>query len=212
MALAQVLADIPAEKEWKKLASKLNGKKVVLASASPRRKFLFEMLEIPFAVFPSEVDEEACIRNGAEPAQLAVHLAEMKAEEVMKKTGADLVIAADTLVALGKKVFGKPKSKKEALAFLSELSGKKHQVYTGLCVLTSSGKKFSGADKTDVFFYDVEPEAVFAYLRSGEGMDKAGAYGIQGMGSFLVEKIGGHLDNVVGLPRLKLLELLKKAV
>lgn len=212
MALAEILIEIPAEKEWRRLASKLTGKRVVLASGSPRRKFLFEMLEIPFTVFPSEVDEEAGILDGVEPARLAVQLAEAKAADVMKKAGGDVVIAADTIVVLEKKVFGKPKSKKEAFAFLSELSGKKHQVYTGLSVMTSSGKKFSGADKTDVHFYDVEAEALNAYIRSGEGMDKAGAYGIQGMGSFLVEKIHGHLDNVVGLPRLKLLELLKKAI
>lgn len=212
MALAEVLVEIPAEKEWRRLASKLTGKRVVLASGSPRRKFLFEMLEIPFTVFPSEVDEKAGILDGVEPARLAVQLAEAKAADVMNKTGGDVVIGADTIVVLGKKVFGKPKSKKEAFAFLSELSGQKHQVHTALSVMTSSGKKFSGVDKTDVHFYDVEPEAVHAYIRSGEGMDKAGAYGIQGMGSFLVEKINGHLDNVVGLPRLKLLELLKKAV
>ncbi len=130
----------------------------------------------------------------------------------MKKSIGDIVIGADTVVVLGKRIFGKPKSKREAFLFLSELQGKKHIVYTGVCVLSSSGKQASGTEKTDVFFYEVGPEPIRAYIQSGEGMDKAGAYGIQGMGSFLVEKIKGPLDNVVGLPRLKLLELLKKAV
>lgn len=194
------------------MASKLAGRKLVLASASPRRKFLFEQLEIPFSVFPSEIEEETGTYGGEEPARLAVELAEKKAADVLKKTGADIVIGADTLVVLGKKIFGKPKNKKEAFAFLSELSGKKHTVYTGLCVLTNAGKEFSGAEKTEVYFFEVGPEPINAYIRSGEGLDKAGAYGIQGMGSFLVEKIKGPLDNVIGLPRLKLLELLKKAV
>ncbi len=212
MALTQVLTEIPAEREWKKLAGRLAGRKLVLATASPRRKFLFEMLEIPFSVFPSEVEEEMGAFNGKNPARIAVLLSEKKAAEVLKKSGADLVIGADTIVVLGNKIFGKPKNKKEAFVFLSELSGKMHSVHTGVCVLVSSGEKFSGAEKTDVFFYEVGVEPINAYIRSGEGMDKAGGYGIQGMGSFLVEKIRGPLDNVVGLPRQKLLELLKKAV
>ncbi len=212
MVLAQVLTEIPQEKEWQKLASRLAGRKVVLASASPRRKFLFEQLEIPFTVFPSEVEEEAGITESAHPAQVAAEWAEKKAAGVLKKSGGDIVIGADTVVVLGKKIFGKPRSKKEAFEFLLELSGKKHTVYTGVCVLTATEGAARGAEKTEVFFYDVGPEPIRAYLQSGEGMDKAGAYGIQGMGSFLVEKIRGPLDNVVGLPRLKLLELLKKVI
>ena len=210
--MAQVLTEIPQETEWRKLASRLAGRKVVLASASPRRKFLFAQLEIPFTIFPSEVEEEAGIIESANPARFAAELAEKKAADVLKKSGGDLVIGADTIVVLGKKVFGKPKSKKEAFEFLSELQGKKHTVYTGVSVLSSSGKQASNSEKTDVSFYEVGPEPIRAYIQSGEGMDKAGAYGIQGMGSFLVEKIKGPLDNVVGLPRLKLLELMKRAV
>lgn len=212
MHLAQVLTEIPREKEWRKLTSRLVGRKVVLASASPRRKFLFAQLEIPFTVFPSEVDEELGVVESANPARLAAELAEKKATDVLKKSAGDIVIGADTIVVLEKKIFGKPKSKREAFLYLSELQGKKHIVYTGVCVLSSSGKQASGTEKTDVYFYEVGPEPIRAYIQSGEGMDKAGAYGIQGMGSFLVEKIKGPLDNVVGLPRLKLLELLKKAV
>jgi septum formation protein len=212
MHLAQVLTEIPQEKEWRKLASRLAGRKVVLASASPRRKYLFAQLEIPFTVFPSEILEEAGIIESPNPDRFAAELAEKKAADVLKKSGGDIVIGADTVVVLGKKIFGKPKSKRDAFLFLSELQGKKHIVYTGVCVLSLSGKQASGTEKTDVFFYEVGPEPIRAYIQSGEGMDKAGAYGIQGMGSFLVEKIKGPLDNVVGLPRLKLLELLKKAV
>lgn len=210
--MAQVLTEIPQEKEWRKLAARLVGRKVVLASASPRRKFLFAQLEIPFIVFPSEIEEETGIVVSSDPAGLAAELAEKKAADVLKKTDGDIVIGADTIVVLGKRIFGKPKSKKEAFEFLSELQGKKHTVYTGVGVLSSSGIRVGGAEKTDVFFFDVGPEPIRAYIQSGEGMDKAGAYGIQGMGSFLVEKIKGPLDNVVGLPRVKLLELLKKAV
>ncbi len=210
MHLAQVLTEIPQEKEWRKLASRLAGRKVVLASASPRRKFLFAQLEIPFTVFPSEILEEAGIIESPNPDRFAVELAEKKGADVLKKSGGDIVVGADTIVVLGKKIFGKPKSKREAFEYLSELQGKKHIVYTGVCVLSSSGKRASGAEKTDVFFYEAGPEPLRAYIQSGEGMDKAGAYGIQGMGSFLVKKINGPLDNVVGLPRLKLLELIKK--
>ena len=210
MHLAQVLTEIPQEKEWRKLACRLAGRKVVLASASPRRKFLFAQLEIPFTVLPSEILEEAGIIESPNPDRLAAELAQKKAADVLKKSGGDIVIGADTIVVLGRKIFGKPKSKREAFLFLSELQGKKHIVYTGVCVLSSSGKLAGGTEKTDVFFYEAGPEPLRAYIQSGEGMDKAGAYGIQGMGSFLVEKIKGPLDNVVGLPRLKLLELIKK--
>ncbi len=194
------------------MAARLIGRKVVLASGSPRRKFLFAQLEIPFTVFPSEVEEEAGIIESSNPAGLAAEWAQKKAADVLKKTGGDIVIGADTIVVLGKKVFGKPRTKKEAFQFLSELQGKKHTVYTGLAVFSSLGQWAGGAEKTDVFFYEVGPEPIRAYIQAGEGMDKAGAYGIQGMGSFLVEKIKGPLDNVVGLPRLKLLTLLKKVV
>ncbi|MGH8004679.1 MAG: Maf family protein, partial [Limisphaerales bacterium] len=212
MALAQVLTEIPHEKEWRKVATRLAGRKVVLASASPRRKFLFAQLEIPFIVFPSEVEEEDGIVESSNPAGLAAGLAERKAADVLKKSGGDIVIGADTIVVLGKKVFGKPRTKKEAFEFLSELQGRKHAVYTGLSVFSASGKRAGGAEKTEVFFYEVGSEPIRAYIQAGEGMDKAGAYGIQGMGSFLVEKINGPLDNVVGLPRLKLLALMKKVI
>ncbi len=210
--MAQVLTEIPQEKEWRKVAARLAGRKVILASASPRRKFLFEQLEIPFTVFPSEVEEEAGIIEFSHPAGLAAGLAERKAADVWKKTGGDIVIGADTVVVMGKKVFGKPRTKKEAFGFLSELQGKKHTVYTGLAVYSASGKRAVGAERTEVFFYEVGTEPIRAYIQAGEGMDKAGAYGIQGMGSFLVEKIKGPLDNVVGLPRLKLLALMKKVI
>ncbi len=203
---------IPREKEWRKVAARLPGRKVVLASASPRRKFLFEQLEIPFTIFPSEVEEEDGIIESSDPAGLAAELAARKAADVLRKSSGDIVIGADTVVVMGKKVFGKPKTKKEALEFLSKLSGKRHTVYTGVCVLTSSGGKVKGVEKTNVFFRGVGTERLRVYIQSGEGMDKAGAYGIQGMGSFLVEKIKGPLDNVVGLPRQKLLELMKKVV
>jgi septum formation protein len=212
MPLVQVLAEIPQEKEWRKVAGRLAGGKVILASASPRRKSLFEPLEIPFRIFPSEVAEEDGLIETANPARFAAEWAERKAADVLKKTHGDLVIGADTIVVLGKRIFGKPRTKQEAFDFLSELSGKKHTVYTGVCVLSSSGQKFSGAERTEVFFNEAGPEKLRAYVESGEGMDKAGAYGIQGMGNFLVKKIKGPLDNVVGLPRVKLLELIKKVL
>lgn len=212
MQLAQVLTEIPQEGEWRKVAGRLAGRKVILASASPRRKSLFEPLGIPFRIFPSEVAEEDGFIETANPARFAADLAERKAADILKKTGGDIVIGADTIVVLGKKIFGKPRTKNEAFEFLSALQGKKHTVYTGVSVLSSSGQKFSGAERTEVFFNEAGPERLRAYVESGEGMDKAGAYGIQGMGNFLVEKIKGPLDNVVGLPRLKLLKLIKKVL
>lgn len=212
MSLAQLLAEIPQQREWRELALRLGERKVVLASASPRRKTLLRQLEIPFTVFPSEVAEEDGIIESANPPGLAAELAERKGADVLKKTGGDIVIGTDTIVVLGKRIFGKPRTKQEASLFLAELQGKKHTVYTGVAVFTSSGKKASGVERTDVFFHEAGPEQMQAYIESGEGMDKAGAYGIQGMGSFLVEKIKGPLDNVVGLPRVKLLELIKKVL
>lgn len=127
-------------------------------------------------------------------------LATRKAQAAAEKFPDDRVIAADTVVALGKRIYGKPQSSEEAFEMLSALSGKTHQVFTGVCIYTKSGDRNAFCTRTDVTFFPLSESEIQTYIATGEPMDKAGAYGIQGKGSLFVEKIDGDYYNVVGLP------------
>ena len=132
----------------------------------------------------------------------ALSLAKMKAVAVSSESGADkLVIGADTIVVLDNVLIGKPEDENEARQILSRLSGNKHVVCTALALVSSTQLLASGYELTDVYFNLVSEDAIADYVSSGEPMDKAGAYGIQGKGGFLVDRIEGELDNVIGLPR-----------
>ncbi len=172
----------------------------VLASASPRRKELLKELLSRFSVSPSQADENV---GEASPKKLVVLLAEKKATEVAfrEENQGKLVIGSDTVVALDGRVLGKPKDEADAERMLSDLSGKKHYVYTGVCFVLREGeevKKLTGTVKTAVYFEKLSAEWIREYVRGGSPMDKAGAYGIQDGG--LVKKIKGSYSNVVGLP------------
>lgn len=183
-------------------------KRLILASASPRRKELLEALGVSVKVVPAHVEEK--IRIGEGPVQFVRRLAKEKAEKVSVRFPDCWVLGADTIVILGAKVLGKPKDRREAERFLSALSGKTHRVVTACCLTKSKeNKTLLWTVSTRVTFKDMKPEEIRWYVRTGEPLDKAGAYGIQGKGAFCVKTISGSYTNVVGLPLTEVLEALE---
>ncbi|MDO4287929.1 MAG: Maf family protein [Eubacterium sp.] len=171
---------------------------LILASASPRRKDLLTQAGLSFTLRPADADETLC---GCTPPEAAVTtLALRKAKAAFKNSPDEVILAADTVVALGRHIFGKPSSREEAKEMLALLSGKTHQVYTGVCLYQSEEHLDVFFARTDVTFYPLTDAEIQDYLNSGEYADKAGAYGIQGLGGLLVKKIDGDFYNVVGLP------------
>lgn len=183
---------------------------IILASASPRRAELLNQLGLDFQVIPSEVSEVIPEKSTA-PQELVTKLALHKASDVASKVERGLVIGADTLVVLEDIIFGKPSGLAEAVKMLSLLSGKYHSVYTGIAMVqVPSGRMEAGYSETKVKFRALSAEEIQSYVATGEPLDKAGAYGIQGKGGVLVERIEGCYFNVVGLPLSKLAEMLQK--
>lgn len=187
--------------------------KIVLASASPRRRELLEQIGIKFDIVVSNEPEDEIDKN-LSPENYTSELALMKACNVAKKlTGTkrrnSLIIAADTVVYSDGIILGKPKDKEDSFRILKGLSGKTHEVYTGVCVMRlSDGYAVSESVKTSVVFKDLPDSIIKKYIETGEPMDKAGAYGIQGKGAVLVKEINGDYFNVVGLPVSTLYDML----
>jgi septum formation protein len=183
--------------------------RIILASASPRRRELLAQVGCDFVVMNSTIVEDNA--QDIPPHELAVLQAKDKALDVFSKVQThDVVIGADTIVVLDGQVYGKPIDENDARCMLTTLSGRQHQVITGIAVVTA-GKIWSDFVVTNVKFGDIKAGEIESYLTSGEPMDKAGAYAIQGMGALFVESISGCYANVVGLPLNKLSDLLKKA-
>lgn len=183
---------------------------IILASASPRRTEILNQLGLDFQVIPSEVSEVIPEKSTA-PQELVTKLALRKASDVARKLERGLVIGADTLVVLEDTIFGKPSGPAEAATMLSMLDGKIHSVYTGIAIVqVPSGQTEVGYSETKVKFRTLSKEEIQSYVATGEPLDKAGAYGIQGKGGVLVEGIEGCYFNVVGLPLSKLAEMLQK--
>lgn len=172
-------------------------KKIILASASPRRKELLETAGAEFEICVADVDES--IPDGTLPEDAAQLTAQKKALAVAESHKDSIVIGADTIVVAGNKILGKPRDKADACAMLAMLSGVEHRVITGVCIACGD-KKTTFAQTSNVKFYDLTAEEIEAYVATNEPMDKAGAYGIQGKGCVLVEKIEGDYFNIVGLP------------
>ena len=180
--------------------------KVILASGSPRRKELLEMLGLEFEIHPAKGEEKA--DAGMSPEKLVCALAGAKAAEVAVEYPDALIIAADTIVWAENEVLGKPKNEADAVRMLKLLSGRSHKVYTGLAV--SRGDKTElAAEETEVIFRVLDEDEINAYVATGEPLDKAGAYGIQGKASVFVEGIKGDYYNVMGLPLCRLGEILR---
>ena len=173
---------------------------LVLGSRSPRRVRLLREIGIPFTQIIPDLEETR--EPGEEPYAFATRLAEDKAKLVGQETNSSqVVIGSDTIVLLGDRLLGKPENADDAFEILWTLAGKKHVVCTALALYTRGKVMASGYELTDVYFNEVKPEQVWEYIATGEPMDKAGAYGIQAEGAFLVDRISGNLDNVIGLPR-----------
>ncbi len=173
--------------------------RLVLGSGSPRRVQLLAETGIPFSQQIPDIHESP--RDGEAPYDYALRLAEEKALEIARDKETDIVLGCDTIVVLGSKVLEKPIDKEDAYRILTLLSGKQHTVCTAVAFARHSGLLTSDYELTSVFFNQISSAQIWGYIESGEPMDKAGAYGIQGMGAFLVDRIEGNLDTVVGLPR-----------
>lgn len=188
-------------------------KKVILASSSPRRKELFEKTGIPFVVEASDYEEDMNLR--IEPLELAKELSRGKAESVAKKHKNDdvLVVGADTFIVFKDKILGKPHTPERAKEMIKEMSGKTHYVITGFTVIDAkSGKKISKAVKSKVVFRKLNDQEIDNYVKTGEPLDRAGAYAIQELGLILVEKVEGDYSNIVGLPLPALIKELRKFI
>ena len=179
--------------------------KLILASASPRRKSLLQELGLDFEIIEAQVEEKPVA--GESPQDFVMRAACDKAGDVALENVASWVLGADTVVVHRGRILGKPGDAEEALSVLQTLAGQKHLVHTGFCLM--SGKddvSISRVVTTEVWFYPFSRDIAAAYVSTGEPLDKAGAYGIQGSGGFLVERINGSYSNVVGLPLAEVVE------
>ncbi|GIN71079.1 septum formation protein Maf [Bacillus sp. J14TS2] len=178
---------------------------LILASTSPRRKELLQKINIPFTTFSPNVDES--ISRNYPPEEMVMILSSRKANVAAQQFPSSTIIAADTIVVANEKILGKPTDRKEAKQMLWNLSGKRHFVYTGVTLINEQQiERFY--EKTAVDFWPLTDQEIEKYLDSGEPFDKAGAYGIQGLGSLFVKSIEGDYYSVVGLPISRLFRLL----
>lgn len=179
---------------------------LILASASPRRKELFNMIGLVFRAVASDANEDIPVM---EASKYVERLALVKAQSVKARYPGACVVGCDTIVFLDGKIIGKPRDEEDAYRILSQLSGRTHSVYTGLAVITDNTLSVEH-DVTNVTFAEMGADEIRSYIRTGEPMDKAGAYGIQGMGGIFVNRIEGCYFTVIGLPLPKLYRALLK--
>jgi septum formation protein len=186
---------------------------LVLASGSPRRRDLLSRLEVPFDTVPAEIAEKA--RPGETPRELAERLAREKAEAVVAQIGSTprrVVLGSDTIVVLGEEVLGKPRDPEHALALLRKLTGRTHLVMTGIAVVESdTGRTRSRVVESRVTLRNADETELRDYVATGESLDKAGAYALQGAGRRFVEGVEGSETNVIGLPMEETLAMLQDA-
>lgn len=186
-------------------------KKIILASTSPRRKELLATTGIIFETFAPNYTED--LTYPLPPRELVQHLSQGKADAAAPHHPHAIIIAADTIVVLDGRVLGKPKDKDDARGMLMQLSGTTHSVLTGVTVLdTTTLEHESRAVETRIHFKHLSPQDIDDYLTTGEGADKAGAYGIQGQGQRLIERVDGDIDAVIGLPVAITIELINKFI
>jgi nucleoside triphosphate pyrophosphatase len=184
--------------------------RLVLASASPRRRELLERIGVAFEVRPADLDETP--RAGEEPSTLARRLAADKARAVAADADGAWVLGADTVVDLDGVTFGKPADDVDAGRMLRTLAGRTHLVHTGVAVCRPDGTLVTEVVTTSVTFAELSDEVIAWYVATGEPADKAGAYGLQGIGGALVERIDGSVSNVLGLPLTTVRRLLAPVV
>jgi len=181
----------------------------ILASTSPRRKELLKQVIKDFEIAHSSYEEDNTLKM--KPSELATHHAVQKAQDVAKRYGEGVIISADTLVFFKDEVMGKPKDDADAKRMLKKVSGKTVDVISGLCVIDIARKKeLKGYELTKVKMKKMSNKEIDSYVKSGEPLDKAGAFGIQGKGAVLVEKVDGCYFNVVGLPLFRLGKMMEE--
>ncbi|TFF33751.1 Maf family protein [Mucilaginibacter psychrotolerans] len=184
-----------------------NFPQIILASKSPRRQELLKLMDIDFRVVLKEVDES--YPDGLAPAEIALYIAQKKAEAFDEDVTDEVVLTADTIVCIDGEILGKPNDAEHAIAMLHKLSGKLHQVYTGVCLLYK-GRYNKFYDMSEVFFRKLSDEEIRSYVAEYQPFDKAGSYGIQQrIGLIGIERINGSYTNVVGLPTEKVYQQLK---
>ena len=179
--------------------------KIILASQSPRRREILQLMEIPFEVIESHMEEVTPV--GATPPELVQALAEQKARAVFSLHPNDCVIGADTVVDLDGRVLGKPHTPERAKEYLRLMQGRSHIVYTGICVLTPGHEDLRCA-RTDVTFRPMSDEEIDWYVGTGDPLDKAGSYGVQGPARLFVDHLEGNYFNIIGMPAPTLYEML----
>ena len=168
---------------------------IILASASPRRKEILELAGFEFKVVPTDVDETLPFEMS--PAETVEYLSKIKAMPL--KNESDMIIGSDTVVSIDGKIIGKPKDEEDAFSILKTLSGRTHEVFTGVTILFK-GKEITFSERTEVEFYDLTDDEIKDYINTKEPMDKAGAYGIQGKACKFVKSVNGDYMNVIGFP------------
>lgn len=180
--------------------------RLVLASASPRRKSLFSMLGVPYDVITSDVEETSV--QAEDPLDYVREVALLKTKDVKGKNDDRTVIGADTVVVFENTLLHKPKSREEAIHHLERLSNNRHQVMTAVAIMTKDGAVESFVEVTDVYFRKLSRQLIEKYVESNDPFDKAGGYGIQSGGALFIDRIEGDYNNVVGLPLASLFEKL----
>jgi septum formation protein len=180
-----------------------------LASASPRRRQLLDLIGVPHTVTPADIDETP--EPGERADRYVLRLARAKATAIWQKQRDLPVLGADTTVVIGEQILGKPESEADALAMLGSLSGRTHQVHTGIALRAPDGREFVSLSTTQVRFAHLTPEQIRAYWAAGEPQGKAGAYAIQGLGAVFVSHLDGSYTGVMGLPLYETAEMLRAA-
>lgn len=188
--------------------------KIILASKSPRRKELMDMLNLEYEVIVSEADET--LEEGLTIEEQAKRLSYIKAKTVFDETTGDrIVIGSDTMVIKDGKIYGKPKDREDAFNMLKKLQGTNHKVITGLAVLVQKDDKYEeylDYDMADVYFKEMSDEEIYDWIDTGEAYDKAGAYAVQGKFMVFIEKFDGNFSTVMGLPIHKVYDILKNII
>jgi septum formation protein len=180
---------------------------IILASASPRRKEILQLADLSFNIMPSDAEE---ITTKTEPQEVVMELASIKAKDIYERSDKQsMVVGADTVVAYKGQILGKPSDEEDARRMLSMLSGQTHEVYTGVCVI-EDGQIKTFYEETKVTFYEISEDEIDRYIGTGEPMDKAGSYGIQGKAAVFIKGIEGDYYNVVGFPIARFLHEITK--
>jgi septum formation protein len=181
---------------------------IVLASASPRRQEILRNAGIDFVVQPADIDET--VRPGESPRECAERLAREKARVVAQQRPGDFILGADTIVVVDGEILGKPRDTEDAARMLRLLSGRAHEVITGVCLIGPGGVENVQSERTLVAMSEIGAKEIQAYIETGEPMDKAGAYAIQGIASRWIPRIEGDYFNVVGLPMALVWRMLRE--